>query len=123
VPYFVPDLDTALEGSDAVSLHLALTADTDGLIDDRRVALPRPGYLLINTARARLVDESALLRGLADGRIGHAALDVFHVEPLPIPNAYSSLQNVTLTPHAAYLTDDACLELWRRTLKALAALA
>lgn len=122
-PYFVRDLDTALQGSDAVSLHLALNDETKSLIDDRRLGLPRPGYLLINTARAQLVKEQALLQALADGRVGHAALDVFYNEPLFLPNAYSNLPNVTLTPHAAYLTDDACSELWRRALEALTSLA
>jgi D-3-phosphoglycerate dehydrogenase len=122
-PYFVRDLDTALQGSDAVSLHLALNDETENMLDDRRLGLPRPGYLLINTARAELVREHALLQALADGRIGHAALDVFHNEPLMPANAYSNLPNVTLTSHAAYLTDDACSELWRRALAALASLA
>jgi D-3-phosphoglycerate dehydrogenase len=67
-----------------------------------------------------LVNEHSLLQALADGRIGHAALDVFHNEPLFLTNAYSNLPNVTLTSHAAYLTDDACSELWRRVLEALA---
>jgi D-3-phosphoglycerate dehydrogenase len=121
-PYFVRDLDAALQGSDAVSLHLALNDETQNLIDNRRLGLPRPGWLLINTARAQLVDEQALLQALADGRIAHAAMDVFRKEPLLLPNAYSSLPNVTLTSHAAYLTDDACSELWRRALEALASL-
>ncbi len=119
-PYFVADLDRALRDADVVSLHLALNDDTDGLIDARRLRLVRPGCILVNTARARLVDESALLHALAEGRIGHAALDVFPIEPLPNSNPYSQLQNVTLTAHAAYLTEDACVELWLRTLKALA---
>jgi D-3-phosphoglycerate dehydrogenase len=122
LPYFVPDLDTALQGADAVSLHLALNEETTNLIDGRRLGLLRPGCLLINTARAQLVEERSLLQGLAEGRIGHAALDVFHNEPLSSPNAYSNLPNVTLTSHAAYLTDDACSELWKRALKALASL-
>jgi D-3-phosphoglycerate dehydrogenase / 2-oxoglutarate reductase len=122
LPYFVRDLDTALQGSDAVSLHLALNDETKSLIDDRRLGLPRAGCLLINTARAQLVNEQLLLQALTDGRIGHAALDVFHNEPLSLPNAYSNLPNVTLTSHAAYLTDDACSELWRRALEALASL-
>lgn len=119
-PYFVADLDGALRGADVVSLHLALNDETNGLIDARRLRLVRPGCILVNTARARLVDEPALLHALAEGRIGHAALDVFPNEPLPTCNPYSQLHNVTLTAHAAYLTEDACVELWLRTLKALA---
>lgn len=121
-PYFVRDLDVTLDGADVVSLHLALNEETHGLIDERRLRLLHRGCVLINTARAQLVDERALLQCLEDGQLGHAALDVFPSEPLPLRNAYSGLQNVTLTAHAAYLTEDACAELWLRTLKALASL-
>ncbi len=119
-PYFVSDLDCALHAAEVISLHLALNDETRGLLDARRLRLLHPGCILVNTARALLVEEQALLQALADGQIGHAALDVFPDEPLPVRNAYSQLQNVTLTAHAAYLTEDACVELWLRTLKALA---
>ncbi len=121
-PYFTRDLDAALRDAEVVSLHLTLNDETQGLIDERRLQLVRRGCILINTARALLVDESALLSALSDGRLGHAALDVFPTEPLPSPNVYAQLPNVTLTAHAAYLTDDACVELWLRTLKALESL-
>ncbi len=115
---FVADLDDVLRDAAVVSLHLALNADTGGLLDARRLLLPRKGFILVNTARAALVDETALLRGLATGQIGHAALDVFPHEPLTPQNPYVALENATLTPHAAYMTDAAYEELWRRTLRA-----
>jgi D-3-phosphoglycerate dehydrogenase / 2-oxoglutarate reductase len=99
-------------------VHLALNADTEGLIDARRLRLPASGFILVNTARAALVDEAALLAGLADGSIGHAALDVFANEPPPIGHPYEQLENVTMTAHAAYMTDAAYTELWLRTLRA-----
>jgi D-3-phosphoglycerate dehydrogenase / 2-oxoglutarate reductase len=119
---FEPDLDAALQGADVVSLHLMLNAETRGLIDNRRLYLPRAGFVLVNTARADLVDERALLNALAAGQIGHAALDVFPVEPLPSSNPYRDLANVTLTPHAAFMTDDAYAELWTRTVAKLQSL-
>lgn len=117
-PAFTADLDEALRGAAVVSLHLGLNAQTSGIIDARRLSLPQPGFILVNTARARLVDEEALLAGLASGRIGHAALDVFPEEPLPADNPYIRLDNTTLSAHVAYMTDAAYEELWLRTLRA-----
>lgn len=115
-PAYVPDIDDALRDATVVSLHLSLNAETSGILDLRRLQLPARGYILVNTARADLIDQAALLRMLADGRIGHAALDVFPREPLPKANPYVSASNVTLTAHAAYMTDDAYAELWLRTI-------
>lgn len=117
-PAYVADLDDALHDADIVSLHLLLNDQTRGLIDVRRLALPKPGFILVNTARADLVDEAALLAALDHGQIGHAALDVFPKEPLASGNPYVGRANVTLTPHAAYMTEAAYVELWRRTLSA-----
>jgi len=122
-PSFNSDLDQVLSKADAVSLHLGLNADTTGLIGAHRLNLPNPGFILVNTARADLVDESALLAGLKSGQIGHAALDVFPEEPLPADNPYKELANVTLTAHMAYMTDAAYEELWLRTLNAYRELA
>lgn len=91
-PCFVPDLDEALKDVHIVSLHLSLNYNTQGLIDARRLSLPRPGFILVNTARAALVDEPALLAGLASGQVGHAALDVFPQEPLALGNTYAVLE-------------------------------
>jgi len=121
-PYFERDLDAALRGADLLSLHLGLNEETRNIIDQRRLALLSRGCIVVNTARAALVDERALLRSLADGHVGHAALDVFHTEPLTEGNAYTGCENVTATPHGAWMTRDACAELWLRTVKAFAAL-
>jgi D-3-phosphoglycerate dehydrogenase len=117
-PTFVADLDEALRDANVVSLHLGLNAQTAGLLDARRIALPARGFILVNTARAALVDEAAMLEGLQTGQIGHVALDVFPEEPLPAGSPYADLQSATLTAHAAYMTDAAYEELWRRTLRA-----
>ncbi len=121
-PAFVADLDDALNGASVVSLHLALSPETIGILGHRRLALPNRGFILVNTARAGLVDEAALLQMLAKGQIGHAALDVFPQEPLSPGNPYRDMENATLTAHAAYMTDAAYEELWLRTLKAYQAL-
>ncbi|MBY5406819.1 NAD(P)-dependent oxidoreductase [Rhizobium leguminosarum] len=119
---FVADIDEALQDANFVSLHLTLNSQTEGILDRRRLALPATGFILINTARAGLIEEATLLEMLADGRIGHAALDVFPEEPLRQGNPYVSLNNVTLTAHAAYMTAAAYEELWLRTLKAYTSL-
>ncbi|NPD16771.1 glycerate dehydrogenase [Xinfangfangia sp. D13-10-4-6] len=122
-PAYVADLSQALSGADAVSLHLGLNAQTQGILGETQLSLPRRGFVLINTARAGLVDEGAFFAALDAGQIGHAALDVFPQEPLPPGNPYTTRENVTLTPHAAYMTDAAYEELWQRTLLAYQALS
>ena len=96
-----------LAESDIVSLHLPLTAHTRGIIGCKALKLMKPGAVLINTARGRLVDESALVEALRAGTIGAAGLDVFREEPPGRDNALLTLENVTLTPHIAAGTRDA----------------
>jgi D-3-phosphoglycerate dehydrogenase len=100
-------LDELLTTSDVVSLHLALNNETRGFLDAPRLARLRPGAILINTARGALIDETALIAGLAVGRPRHAALDVFAEEPLPSGHPLTGLSNVTLTSHAGYKTPEA----------------
>lgn len=119
---FEPELEVALKGADFVSLHLSLTDETRGLLDAKRLVLPRRGFVLVNTARAGLVDETALFGALETGQVGHVALDVFPEEPLPQANRYAGLEHATLTAHAAYMTEAAYTQLWARTLRAFTAL-
>ncbi len=93
-------LDDLLRESDAVSLHASLTSATRGLLTRERLALIRDGALLLNTARAGLVDQEALTEALREGRI-RAVLDVFGIEPLPSDSPLRSLPNATLMPHMA----------------------
>ena len=92
------ELDALLGRADVVSLHLRLGPGTAGFIDARRIGLMKRDAVLVNTARAGLVDRAALIDALASKRIA-AALDVFHTEPLPAGDALLSLPNVVLTPH------------------------
>ncbi|WP_375463088.1 D-2-hydroxyacid dehydrogenase family protein [uncultured Methylobacterium sp.] len=94
-----------LADSDVVSIHLVLGARTRGLIDAAALAAMRPHALLINTARAAIVDEAALQAALRAGRIGGAGLDVFPVEPLPADSPWRSLPNLVATPHLGYVTE------------------
>jgi glyoxylate reductase len=96
------DLDELLRASDVVSLHVPLTAETEGLISRERLALLQDGATLVNTARGGVVDEAALVDELVSGRIT-AGLDVFALEP-EVPPALYDLPNVVLTPHIASAT-------------------
>jgi phosphoglycerate dehydrogenase-like enzyme len=103
-PWEIVDLPALLEHADAVSLHLPLTHDTRGLIDARRLAAMRSTAVLVNTSRGGLVDETALHRALAGGRLRAAALDVFADEPA-VPAELAALPNVILTPHIGGLSE------------------
>jgi D-3-phosphoglycerate dehydrogenase / 2-oxoglutarate reductase len=110
------DLDTLLASSDVVSLNLVLNDETRGFIDAARIARMKPGVILINTARGALVDGEALVAALKSGHIGHAGLDVFHSEPLKADHPLAQLQNVTVTAHAAFRTQEASMTLLRRAI-------
>lgn len=118
-PFFIPDLEDALRNADFVSLHLALNEQTTHIIDAPQLALLKPGSVLVNTARANLVNEVALADAIASGQVGHAGLDVFWNEPLTSTSSWCTADGATLTAHAAYMTDDAYVELWRRTIDVL----
>ncbi|MBS7699710.1 MULTISPECIES: NAD(P)-dependent oxidoreductase [unclassified Chelatococcus] len=114
-------LEELLRESDVISLHLALTNETRRLLGRAEFGLMKRGVLLINTARAGLIDQTALLGALREERLGHAALDVFDEEPLPPENPYVAMDNVTLTAHAGFKTRAASRRLLRDALaKALA---
>lgn len=121
VPAEAMGLDALLAQSDAVSLHLALTEETRGILSAARIGMMKPGVILINTARAGLVDGAALLAALKERRIGHAGLDVFEPEPLPKDDPLTTLDNVTLTPHAAWKSMAAARRLIESGLHLLAA--
>jgi phosphoglycerate dehydrogenase-like enzyme len=119
---FVP-LERLFGESDVVSLHLAHLPDTERLVDGRLIGLMQPHALLVNTARAQLVDSVALVAALRGGRIGGAAIDAFEHEPLAADDPLLSAPRLLLTPHVAFNTDEARAELVRLTLDNLLAYA
>lgn len=98
-------LETLLQTSQVVSLHLVPTPATRHLMNAERLALMRPDSLLVNTSRSALVDGAALVKALENGRPGFAALDVFDVEPLPANDPLRRLPNVLLTPHLGFVAE------------------
>ena len=109
-------IDELLSRADVISLNLSLTDETGGFLDAARVARIKPGAILVNTGRGALVDEAALTDALTSGRIGRAGLDVFHAEPIKPDHPLARLDNVTLSPHAAFRTPEASENLLRRAL-------
>lgn len=99
----LPDL---LREADIVSLHVPLTSATSNLLDRHRLAMMRPGSILINTARGGLVERSALYESLKSGHLGAAGLDVFSTEPVPADEPLLQLDNVVVAPHVAWLTTE-----------------
>ena len=101
------ELDELLAQSHAVSLHLLLDDETRGLISAERIARMRDGVILVNTARGALVDEAAMIAALKSGKIRHAGLDVYAVEPMTAGHPLYELDNVTLSAHSAFRTPEA----------------
>lgn len=104
-----------LASSDFVTLHVPLTPETAGIIGDAELRLMKPSAFLVNTARGALVDQAALELALREGRLAGAALDVFEPDSLPSGHPLLSLENVFLTPHVAFYSEESLLEL-RRTV-------
>jgi D-3-phosphoglycerate dehydrogenase len=100
-------LDDLLTESDLVSIHLISNTETAGLIDAGRLRKTKPGVVIVNTARAEILDEATLVELLASGHISAAGIDVFTEEPLPQNHPFTKLDNVIITPHSAYNTPEA----------------
>jgi phosphoglycerate dehydrogenase-like enzyme len=117
--YPLAEIDRMLPLCDTVLIACALAPETQGLIDGRRLALMKPGALLINVARAAIVDEDALYAALKDGRLGGAALDVWWQYPTaaepqrrPSRRPFHELSNVLITPHSSSSTDATAERRW-----------
>jgi D-3-phosphoglycerate dehydrogenase len=114
-------IDELLGRADIVSLHLALNDATRGFLDRTRLRKTKPGVIVVNTARAGIIDEPALVDLLHSGHIGHYATDVFAKEPVSADEPLLKLDNVTLTAHAGYNTPEASMTMYRRAIDLAAA--
>ncbi len=99
------DLDTVMRESDFVAINCPLTTESRGMIGARELGLMKPTAYLINTARGAVVDETALVEALRQGKIAGAGLDVFATEPIPDDHPLLKLDNVVLSPHLIARTD------------------
>jgi phosphoglycerate dehydrogenase-like enzyme len=117
--YSREELPLLLAEADCLVVCAPLTPETEDLLGAAEFAALKPGAVFINIGRGAIVDEEALLRGLRDGRIAFAALDVFREEPLPSESPFWDMPNVLINPHSAstVLTENAKLtELFVRNL-------
>jgi phosphoglycerate dehydrogenase-like enzyme len=91
--------------SDFVTLHVVLSPRSRGIVGAAEFGLMKPSAFLINTSRGPLVDEAAMLAALRDKKIAGAGLDVFDVEPLPLDHPLRKMDNVVITPHLGYVSE------------------
>ncbi len=115
------DKATLFREADFISVHLILSDRTRGLVTAADLASMKPDAYLVNTSRGPIVDEDALLQALQAGRIGGAGLDVFGVEPLPADHPLRTMDNVVLTPHLGYVTDDTYRVFYPQTVECVRA--
>lgn len=101
------ELDQLLSASDVISLHIRASEKTRRLIDQQAFKKMKPSCILVNTARASIVDTAALIEALRTGKLAAAALDVYDQEPLPSTDPFLSLSNVVLSPHNSGMTPEA----------------
>ena len=100
------DLDTMLAESDMVSIHLPVIDATKGIVNKDWFSKMKPTAILINTARAAVIDQKDFVEALQNGEIAGAAIDVYWKEPVPANHPLLSMRNVVCTPHMAGLTTD-----------------
>lgn len=109
--------DELLATSDFVSIHLALSDRTRGLIGAADLAKMKKTAILVNTARGPIVDEAALIAALKNRTIAHAGLDVYDHEPLSADHPFTKMDNVTLIPHLGYVVEDSYRSFYAGTIK------
>lgn len=114
-------LEELLRAADIVCVALALNDQTRGFLNHARLSATKPGVILVNTARAAIVDSDALVALLRSGHIRHAALDVFAQEPPASDDPLLAMENVTLTAHAGFMTPEATMCLLRAAIDLAAA--
>lgn len=105
------DFDTLIREADYISLHVPLTPETRGMISSREFNSMKQGVIIINTSRGGVIDEADLIDALRDGRVDSAGLDVFTEEPLPPSHAMKRMENVILSDHTAFYTEESLVEL------------
>lgn len=109
--------DELLSTSDFISIHLALSDRTRGLIGAAELAKMKKTAILINTSRGPIVDEAALIAALKNGTIAHAGLDVYDEEPVRAGHPLTKLENVTLVPHLGYVVEESYRFFYDGTIK------
>jgi D-3-phosphoglycerate dehydrogenase len=107
--------------ADIVTIHVVLSQRSRGLVGRDDLARMKPAAFLVNTARGPIVDEAALLETLQQRRIAGAGIDVFSVEPLPVDHPFRKLDNIVLTPHLGYVTEEGFTNHYRQMVEGIGA--
>ena len=115
------DKEAFFATSDFISIHLKLSSRVTGLVGAEELAWMKPDACIVNTSRAPIIDETALIQALNTGKLGGAALDVYHHEPLPKDDALRTTPNLILTPHIGYVTQETMRIFYAETLESLEA--
>jgi D-3-phosphoglycerate dehydrogenase len=97
--------DELFQRSDFITIHVVLSPRTRGLVGASELGLMKPTAFIINTSRGPIIDETALIAALRERRIAGAGLDVFDVEPLPLDHPFRKMDNVVITPHLGYVSE------------------
>jgi D-3-phosphoglycerate dehydrogenase / 2-oxoglutarate reductase len=108
-------LEELCKKSHIISLHTPLTQETEGLMNDGLFELMQKGTILINTSRGPVIKEDSLLKALENGTIAVAGLDVFENEPISEGHPFLQMENVTLTPHMAWYSEEGAVEVRCKT--------
>ena len=114
------DFDTVLKKSDFISIHCPLNESTRHLIGEKELQKMEKRPILINTSRGPIVDETALIQALKEGHISGAGLDVLEKEPPDPQSPLLKMENVVLSPHVSFYSEESISELKRRTAKNVA---
>jgi phosphoglycerate dehydrogenase-like enzyme len=110
-------LEQLLREADIVTLHTRLSDRTRGLLGAKQLALLKPTALLVNTSRGPIIDRAALVDALRNKRIAGAALDVYDKEPATLEDPLLKLDNVVVTPHLGYVTEEVYRAFYGQTLE------
>jgi phosphoglycerate dehydrogenase-like enzyme len=105
--------------ADIITIHVVLSQRTRGLVGAEDLARMKPTAYLVNTARGPIVDEGALLQALTEKKIAGAGVDVFSVEPLPVDHPFRKLDNMVITPHLGYVTEDSFRNHYRQMVEGI----
>jgi phosphoglycerate dehydrogenase-like enzyme len=109
-------METLLQESDIVTVHVHFNQQTVGLIGAKEIALMKRGAFLVNTGRGPIINEVAMLEGLASGQLGGVGLDVYDIEPLPMNHPLRRFDNAILTSHRGYATVEILSERYQQAL-------
>lgn len=114
------DLETLCAEADVISLHVPLTKGTYHLIDSSKLALMKQNVILVNTSRGGLVDETALVESLESGKVFGAGIDVFEVEPPNLSHPFFKFNNVVVTDHTGWYSEESLHDLQKKAAQEVA---